>query len=189
MSPSMALVPGTTAHVMDTAHQDVVTPHTHNAYENKVVNADIRIRSVKDESTLELIDGHEEEVVEQSQPGLENASDQERADEMRTWWNDAMKRHMNQPDGYAKASVLLIKWADELDELKTKAEVCFYSSTLMKRRVLTCARHKNLRPSSATASTIRPDSPSSMFAIKHSILWKDMSRISSVSMMAHTISS
>jgi hypothetical protein len=31
---------------------------------------------------------------------------------------------MNLPEGYEQVSVLIIKWADELDELKTKAEVC-----------------------------------------------------------------
>jgi hypothetical protein len=34
-----------------------------------------------------------------------------------------MKKHMNQPNGYANVAVLLIKWADELDELKTRKEV------------------------------------------------------------------
>ena len=40
------------------------------------------------------------------------------------WWNEAIAKNMNLPEGYEQVSVLIIKWADELDELKTKAEVC-----------------------------------------------------------------
>ncbi|OAL46255.1 hypothetical protein IQ07DRAFT_518450 [Pyrenochaeta sp. DS3sAY3a] len=38
------------------------------------------------------------------------------------WWEEAIGRNMDLPDGYDKVAVLIIKWADELDELKTAAE-------------------------------------------------------------------
>ncbi|OAL54779.1 hypothetical protein IQ07DRAFT_500924 [Pyrenochaeta sp. DS3sAY3a] len=39
------------------------------------------------------------------------------------WWNDSIAWHLNTPYDYTQVAVLLIKWADELDELKTNAEV------------------------------------------------------------------
>ncbi|KAF1948219.1 hypothetical protein CC80DRAFT_521245 [Byssothecium circinans] len=41
---------------------------------------------------------------------------------MRMWFDEAIRRDMGLPNGYAKVSVLLVRWADELDELKTKEE-------------------------------------------------------------------
>jgi phosphatidate phosphatase APP1 len=39
------------------------------------------------------------------------------------WWDEAIVKNMDLPDGYVKVAVLLCKWDDELDELKTGAEV------------------------------------------------------------------
>lgn len=42
--------------------------------------------------------------------------------EMQTWWDETIAKTMI-PDSYDKVAVLLIKWADEIDELKTRDEV------------------------------------------------------------------
>lgn len=114
-------------HIIEVDEPDT-TAHNHNAYEHKIVNADIRIKSIKDETGYENVDTSGEQLVELSQPSMQVVEEHERAEEMQMWWNNAMKKHMDQPDGYAKVAVLLIKWADELDELKTKKEVCSFHS-------------------------------------------------------------
>ncbi|KAF2001669.1 hypothetical protein P154DRAFT_403416, partial [Amniculicola lignicola CBS 123094] len=38
------------------------------------------------------------------------------------WWDEAISKNMNLPDGYHKVAVLIVKWADELDELNTGPE-------------------------------------------------------------------
>src|SRR5215471_13947184 len=42
---------------------------------------------------------------------------------MQVWWNKAMCDEMEIPEGYQNVAVLIIKWIEELDELKTGAEV------------------------------------------------------------------
>lgn len=44
-------------------------------------------------------------------------------DKAATLWTEAMARNLNSRLGYENVSVLLIKWADALDELKTRHEV------------------------------------------------------------------
>jgi hypothetical protein len=44
---------------------------------------------------------------------------------MKMWWNDSIARNLNTPEDYTQVAVLLIKWSDELDELKTRNEVCY----------------------------------------------------------------
>lgn len=41
---------------------------------------------------------------------------------MRMWWEEAMARNLK-PEGYRNVGVVLIKWADALDELRTLHEV------------------------------------------------------------------
>ena len=48
---------------------------------------------------------------------------QEHSVEMQDWWAEAIARNMGAPSGYAKVAVLLLKWEDELDELRTSNEV------------------------------------------------------------------
>ncbi|KAF2197242.1 hypothetical protein GQ43DRAFT_344045, partial [Delitschia confertaspora ATCC 74209] len=52
----------------------------------------------------------------------ENDEAQKRASEMQLWWDEAIARKMNIPDGYHNVAVLLVKWADNLDELGTREE-------------------------------------------------------------------
>ncbi|KAH6868841.1 hypothetical protein BKA58DRAFT_317477 [Alternaria rosae] len=42
---------------------------------------------------------------------------------MKDWWAEAIARNMGTPTGYANVAVLLLKWSDELDELRTGDEV------------------------------------------------------------------
>jgi hypothetical protein len=122
----MALANMTAAHIVDAMESSIV-PRNTNPLKNKVVHADIRVQGIDDDDTGSRQDEASVQLVEQPNPSSQDIEDQERAEEMRTWWNNEMKKHMNQPDGYAKVAVLLIKWADELDELKTKNEVRLYT--------------------------------------------------------------
>jgi hypothetical protein len=42
---------------------------------------------------------------------------------MQGWWDQSIRKYLGLPDGYQKVSVLLIKWDDEIDQLKVKQEV------------------------------------------------------------------
>lgn len=127
----MALANVTAAQIVDamegTSRNNMINNNNnnnHNPLKNKVVHADIRVQGIEDDDSGKP--KHDEtnvQLVEQSQPCTQDVEEQERAEEMQTWWNNEMKKHMNQPDGYAKVAVLLIKWDDELDELKTRKEV------------------------------------------------------------------
>lgn len=44
--------------------------------------------------------------------------------EQHSHWNEAVAQYMNLPDGYSKVAVGLIKWIDELDDLRTHEKVC-----------------------------------------------------------------
>lgn len=117
----MALSNITAGHIVAAMKSDI-PPRNTNPLKNKVVHADIRVSGIDDDvGQLQEDNGSSVQLIER--PSTEDAEDQERAEEMQTWWNNEMKKHMNQPDGYAKVAVLLIKWADELDELRTKKEV------------------------------------------------------------------
>ena len=89
---------------------------------DKIFHTDLRITSIE-----EVVP--KDEVPQGSQPletsaqALEDAAQHERAAEMQMWWDEAIARNMNLPDGYSKVAVLIIKWHDELDDLKTRAEV------------------------------------------------------------------
>jgi hypothetical protein len=96
-----------------------------NPLKNKVVHADIRVQGIENDLGVQKQDDTSVQLVEQPTPSPEEAKDRMHAEEMQTWWNSAMREHMNQPDGYKKVAVLLIRWADKLDELETKDEVRF----------------------------------------------------------------
>lgn len=118
----MALNNITAARIIDTMESSLV-PRNANLLMNKVVHADIRVQGIEDDTDGSEEDAMSVQLVEQPNPSSQDIDDQESAEEMRMWWNNEMRKHMNQPDGYAKVAVLLIKWADELDDIKTKDEV------------------------------------------------------------------
>jgi hypothetical protein len=114
-----------TAHIVDAMESSIAARGTNNnPLKNKVVHADIRVQGIDDDFNVTSPEEPGVQLVEQPNPSTQDVEDQERAEEMQTWWNTEMRKHMNQPDGYAKVGVLLVKWADELDDLKTKDEVC-----------------------------------------------------------------
>ena len=119
----MALTNITAARIVEAMESSLV-PRNANLLKNKVVHADIRVQGIEDDTNGPEEDVMSVQLVEQPNPSSQDIEDQERAEEMRMWWNNEMRKHMNQPDGYAKVAVLLIKWADELDDIKTKDEVC-----------------------------------------------------------------
>lgn len=108
------------------ASLNTIPPHT-GQLENKVFHADIQITSVDDVSPTQGDAQQHERALNQRVLDVEDhvsqPSEQDTAMAMQTWWDEAAKRNLNLRDGYQNVSVLLIKWADELDELKTKHEV------------------------------------------------------------------
>jgi hypothetical protein len=152
-----------TAHLVDAMESSIAARGTNNnPLKNKVVHADIRVHGIDDDFNVTSPEEAGAQLVEQPHPSTQDVEDQERAEEMQTWWNTEMRKHMNQPDGYAKVAVLLIKWADELDDLKTKDEVC--AAMTAETPDADCPRPLSSKHSSATASTIRPRRSSSTSA-------------------------
>lgn len=49
--------------------------------------------------------------------------------EMGTQWDNTMLREMEVPQGYQDVAVLIIKWCEALDELKSADEVVLNKST------------------------------------------------------------
>jgi hypothetical protein len=119
----MALSNVTAAQMVDVIEASIA-PRNSNPLKNKVVHADIRVQAIDDDNGVgPKQDETSGQLVEQSQTCTQDAEEQERSEEMQSWWKNEMRKHMDQPDGYTSVAVLLIKWADELDELKTKKEV------------------------------------------------------------------
>ncbi|KAJ8112306.1 hypothetical protein OPT61_g5299 [Boeremia exigua] len=93
-----------------------------NPLANKVfhTHADFRVDSIED-----VAPGQFAPAGAQLQPNAANIAedaDKKSAALMRMWWDEAMAKHMVLSEGYAHVSVLIIRWADYLDDLKTKKE-------------------------------------------------------------------
>jgi hypothetical protein len=92
--------------------------------ENRIVRADVRVTSI-DESTSEISN-----ILPTAIEGINTDAEYTFAKtSMRTWWNNAIARHLDTrnvdtPEDYFLVAVLIIKWSDELDELSTAKEVC-----------------------------------------------------------------
>ena len=94
-----------------------------NPYSGQIIHAAIQVESI--ESVAQAIETSPDDVLPDGRTSAAgDEAEKQRADEMRMWWNEALAKNMNLLEGYEQVSVLIIKWADELDELKTKAEVC-----------------------------------------------------------------
>ena len=94
------------------------------ALKDKVFHANIQIESVEDAPRRDSEASGESRLTATSASAPEDVAQRERNAEMQMWWDEAIGRNMDLPDGYSKVAVLLVKWDDELDELKTRAEVC-----------------------------------------------------------------
>jgi len=119
----MALSSSATAHAMD-AMATEITSHVANPYPNKVIHADIRIQSIDDESGPSGPAIQSDERLGESKPSIADVVYQEKAADMRECWSKAIAKNMDLPEGYSSAAVLIIRWADALDDLKTGVEVC-----------------------------------------------------------------
>lgn len=118
---------------------------------DKIFHLETRIESVEDVPRRETEASSESKLVLGTDPALEDDAHRRRAAEMQMWWDEAIGRNFDLPDGYAKVAVLLIKWDDELDELKTRAEVRVGSSVTLvciSPQQATTARHISSFPTS-----------------------------------------
>lgn len=61
-------------------------------------------------------------------PSADAVSDEDDT-KMRLCWEGTMCKVMKIPEGYQDVAVLIVKWNERLDELKTKPEVRFQFST------------------------------------------------------------
>ncbi|OJD35112.1 homeobox domain containing protein [Diplodia corticola] len=56
-------------------------------------------------------------------PSVSKTEERETNEKLQEQWSDAICRNMNLPKGYAQVAVLIVKWAEHLDELRTAEEV------------------------------------------------------------------
>jgi len=96
----------------------------------KVIHADIKVTGIEDAPQSGGTTPSESKLLEPSTSSPTDDADKQRADHMRIWWDEAIAKNMSLPEGYADVSVLIIKWDDELDELKTRPEVSRVNSIL-----------------------------------------------------------
>lgn len=87
------------------------------------IHADITIQGVED-----VIDDGKQRLQDvalgpRTSQSIEDAAFAKKAHEMRMHWDECIGRDMRLPDGYSHVAVLLIKWADELDDQNTAEEV------------------------------------------------------------------
>lgn len=102
-----------------------MSPQRANSLANKVIHthADFRVDSIED-----IAPAPEQHAAPdaQLQPSIADPKDdagKKQAALMRMWWDEAMARHMVLSEGYSHVAVLIVRWADYLDDLKTKKEV------------------------------------------------------------------
>ncbi|KAF2444218.1 hypothetical protein P171DRAFT_361646 [Karstenula rhodostoma CBS 690.94] len=109
---------------MDSLIAPRVPPSLH--LRDKVFHLKTQIESIEDapghSSVLATDTSGGADLIIESDAVPQDAVLQKRAAEMQMWWDEAIVRNMDLPDGYTKVAVLLVKWEDELDELKTRAE-------------------------------------------------------------------
>ena len=99
-----------------------ITPRASNALRDKVFHANIQIQSIEDASLQERETLDDSRLVQNNSATPEDVAQRELAAVMQSWWDEAIVRNMDLPDGYSSVAVLLVKWAAELDELKTGEE-------------------------------------------------------------------
>jgi len=119
----MAPLPDSTMRVANAATTtEIAPPRNANSVQDKVINADIRIRSIEDELQRTGQSSQAQETLVESTPNKDNGEPS--AETQKNWWAEAIAENMDLADGYTKVAVLLIKWEDGLDELMTGGEVC-----------------------------------------------------------------
>lgn len=114
---------------------DPQAPRASTVLKDKVIHANIQIQSIEDVSNRQGPSQEESRLVDSSGPALEDTAQSERAALMQSWWDEAIVRNMDLPDGYSKVAVLIVKWDEELDELKTGQEACITRPTTLRRAI------------------------------------------------------
>lgn len=111
--------------VVDATMDSLVAPRAAPSMDlrDKIFHLKTQIESVEDAPGHGLDTTGGAELIVESDASPQDAAHQKRAAEMQMQWEEAIARNMDLPDGYAQVAVLLVKWDDELDELKTRAEV------------------------------------------------------------------
>lgn len=100
-----------------------IAPRASAVLKDKVFHANIQIQSIEDVSNRDEPSREESRLVHSSESALEAAAHPGRAALMQSWWDEAIVKNMDLPDGYSRAAVLIVKWDAELDELNTGQEV------------------------------------------------------------------
>lgn len=77
------------------------------------------IHTAPQSSSNAITDGLNEEAREPSQEGVQDDENSK----MMSHWNTVMCGEMKVPQGYQNVAVLIIKWNEDLDELKSADEV------------------------------------------------------------------
>ncbi|KAL1800764.1 hypothetical protein ACET3X_001106 [Alternaria dauci] len=98
-----------------------IAPSNINPLPGKSINADFQIRYVEDETRRSGSAPQNDEALVETTPGKQD-DDSSSAEAQKNWWAEAIAKNMDVADGYSKVAVLLIKWADHLDELRTADE-------------------------------------------------------------------
>ncbi|KAF2789869.1 hypothetical protein K505DRAFT_252417 [Melanomma pulvis-pyrius CBS 109.77] len=89
---------------------------------HKTIHADFRIKSIEDDPSDAPTPFRTTHVVKRDGTNAEAETNRKRAAAMQLWWEEGISKNMDLPDGYEKVAVLLVKWDDALDELKTREE-------------------------------------------------------------------
>jgi hypothetical protein len=125
----MELSNNVTSQIVDAMENDISpkTLHPNANPLNKVYHADITINSYDDVPASDAgAASPRTPLIKLDSETPEDGANAERASDMQVWWDEAIAKNMDLPDGYNKVAVLLVKWEDELDELKTKKEVSLH---------------------------------------------------------------
>lgn len=51
------------------------------------------------------------------------SNDEQHETKLQKWWDHAIAKHMDLPDGYRDVHVLMVKWEDSIDQLNVRPEV------------------------------------------------------------------
>ncbi|KAJ4384756.1 hypothetical protein N0V86_000358 [Didymella sp. IMI 355093] len=86
--------------------------------------ADLQIESIEDVTEPGASGPSQDSFQSHNDTSTEDVAEKEDAANMQLWWDEAIAKNLNYPEGYAQVSVLIIKWAEDLDELNTGDEVC-----------------------------------------------------------------
>lgn len=120
----MALSLTSTTRGGDAATNDTAALIT-NTLAGKVLHtqADLQVLSCEDISKRDAPVPQKKPALVESVPGSKAVDYATSTESQANWWAEAIAKNMDLPDGYSKVAVLLIKWADELDQLRTGQEV------------------------------------------------------------------